>query len=158
MPTKIKLILIAAALLLGGFFFGRDLLQGNQKDLNQEVKEKITVYKSPTCGCCTGYVAYLEKQGYQVEVVETKQTESIKEEHQIPHDMQSCHTTIIGDYFVEGHVPIEAVNKLMEEKPEIDGIALPAMPAGSPGMPGAKRGEFRIFSLQGGMSSEFMSL
>lgn len=149
---------VIAAILLGGFFFGKYLMPREQEELGQETKEKVTVHKSPTCGCCVGYVSYLEKHGYEVEVVETKDLGSIKAEHSIPHDMQSCHTTVIGDYFVEGHVPLEAVNKLLEEKPEIDGIALPAMPAGSPGMPGVKRGEFRIFSLKDGADAEFMSL
>jgi hypothetical protein len=65
---------------------------------------------------------------------------------------------IIGNYFVEGHVPIEAVNKLLSEKPAIDGIALPDMPSGSPGMPGAKRGKWRIFALSDGKMSEFMEI
>jgi len=72
--------------------------------------------------------------------------------------MQSCHTTEIGDYFVEGHVPIEAIDKLLAEKPDIDGITLPDMPAGSPGMPGVKREEFVIYSLKDGESSEFMRI
>ena len=72
--------------------------------------------------------------------------------------MESCHTAIFGDYFVEGHVPIEAVNKLLEEKPDIDGIALPEMPSGSPGMPGPKLEPFKIYSIKDGQASEFLSL
>ena len=83
---------------------------------------------------------------------------SIKEKYNIPYNMQSCHTTEIGDYFVEGHVPIEAVNKLLAEKPDIDGITLPDMPSGSPGMPGPKREEFIIYSLKDGEAEEFMRL
>ena len=61
--------------------------------------------------------------------------------------MEICHTTIIGDYFVEGHVPLEAVEKLLTEKPDIKGIAMPGMPSGSPGMPGAKKGDFVIYAV-----------
>lgn len=121
-------------------------------------KIQATIYKSPTCSCCLGHGNYLDGQGFDVETVVETNIASVKQEHNIPPNMQSCHTTIIGDYFVEGHVPVEAINKLLLEQPEIDGIALPAMPAGSPGMPGVKRGEFIIYSLKDGQSSEFVRL
>lgn len=72
--------------------------------------------------------------------------------------MQSCHTTVIGGYYIEGHVPVEAIKRLLEEKPQIDGIALPGMPAGSPGMSGSKEGPFVIYSISGGQTSEFMRI
>lgn len=83
---------------------------------------------------------------------------SVREKYQIPKDMGSCHTTVIEDYFVEGHVPIEAIKKLLKEKPDIDGIALPEMPAGSPGMAGQKTEAFRIFALRDGKVSKFMTI
>jgi len=72
--------------------------------------------------------------------------DAIKDEQGIPQDMLSCHTTIIGGYVVEGHVPLEAVEKLLVEKPDIRGIAMPGMPSGSPGMPGLKS-TFSVHSL-----------
>ena len=81
---------------------------------------------------------------------------SIKSKYKIPQDMESCHTAVIADYFVEGHVPMEAVEKLLSEKPDIDGIALPGMPQGSLGMSGAKTAVFKIYALSAGTASEFM--
>jgi len=116
------------------------------------------VYKSPTCGCCGGYVSYLKRAGYDVEVKNEQDMASIKTRFGIPHDMSSCHTMIIDDYIVEGHVPMDAVEKLLTEKPSIDGIALPGMPSGSPGMPGPKRGLFTVYALNDSSSSEFTKL
>jgi hypothetical protein len=72
--------------------------------------------------------------------------------------MESCHTTVIDGYFVEGHVPFEAIEKLLAERPDIDGIALPDMPAGSPGMPGRKSGPFDIYQVKDGQYSLFVSI
>jgi hypothetical protein len=129
-----------------------------QKTPNPNNGDKITVYKSPSCGCCGGYVADLGKNGFDVEVIETANMASVKEKYNIPRSMESCHTSIIGDYFIEGHVPIEAVNKLLEEQPDIDGIALPRMTAGSPGMPGTKQEPWKIYALTDGKTSEFMTI
>ncbi len=83
---------------------------------------------------------------------------SIKRKYQIPQNMESCHTAVIAGYFVEGHMPIEAIEKLLEEKPDIDGIALPGMPTGSPGMPGQQTEAFKIYALSAGTASEFMTM
>ena len=123
-----------------------------------QAKEEFVVHKSPSCGCCSGYVKYLSSEGFNVKVVESNDLTDFKLEQGIPSDMESCHTTIVGNYFVEGHVPIEAVNKLLSEKPNIDGISMPGMPAGSPGMGGKKSGEFVIYALKDGVSSEFMRI
>ena len=159
--NKKTLVVAGASILIGVLFFTRLYVQkGEVKsvDTNDSNKEKVVVYKSPTCGCCVGYIAYLKEKGYEVEEVNTEDTASVKNRHNIPHNMQSCHTTEIGEYFIEGHMPIEAINKLLAEKPDIDGITLPDMPAGSPGMPGVKREEFVIYSLKDGESSEFMRI
>ncbi len=116
----------------------------------------VTVYKSPNCGCCVGYVSELEKSGYEVKTINVEDMSTIKQKYNIPANMQSCHTAVVEGYFVEGHVPIEAVEKLLTERPAIEGIALPKMPAGSPGMPGVKSEPFKIYSLVDGKSSEFM--
>ena len=159
--NKRLLFIVIASILFGGLFVRRQFFgQGEVRPASTEFseKEKLVVYKSPTCGCCVGWGSYMKKNGFDVEDVNAEDLSSIKDEHQIPYNMQSCHTAVIGDYFVEGHMPIEAVNKLLEEKPDIDGIALPEMPAGSPGMPGVKREEFIIYSLKDGVESEFMRL
>lgn len=117
-----------------------------------------TVHKSPQCGCCVQYIAYLRSHGVKVDVETTDEMQSVKDEYGVPHDMQSCHTTIIGGYFIEGHVPFDAVSKLLAENPAIDGIALPNMPAGSPGMPGIKDGLFDIYQVSEEVFDVFVSI
>ncbi len=119
---------------------------------------KITVYKSPDCGCCGEWSRYMEDNGFEVDIVPTEDMESIRRANGISGQMRSCHTAIVDGYFVEGHVPAEIVERMLEERPEIDGIALPEMPAGSPGMPGVKRGDWTIYSIDDGQSDEYVTL
>lgn len=102
-----------------------------------------TVYKSPSCGCCSGYITHMEAQGVDIDVVETDDVRSYKDED-LPDELHSCHTMEIGDYFVEGHVPADVVATLLKEEPDLAGIALPGMPRGSPGMGGAKSSAWTI--------------
>ncbi len=118
----------------------------------------ITVYSSPTCGCCHEYESYLEKSGFAVESIKTDDVSEMKDELNIPEDMRSCHTAQVGEYFIEGHVPVEAIRKLLEEQPPIAGIALPGMPPGSPGMGGDKEQPFTIYAIVDGESEEFLTL
>lgn len=118
----------------------------------------ITVYKSPTCGCCSGWEEYLRQHGFQVTSIPTDDMDSVKSDHGIPEDMQSCHTAVIGDYYIEGHVPVEAIMQLLEGQPAIDGIALPGMPAGSPGMSGEKEGPLTIYAITEGVVAEFAEI
>ena len=90
--------------------------------------------------------------------MDTAKFPEILKKYNIPEEMQSCHTSFVNGYFVEGHVPIEAINKLIEESPEIDGIALPGMPSGSLGMPGIKEGRLKIYSITNGTASIFMEI
>ncbi|MBU0598257.1 hypothetical protein KKF61_04690 [Patescibacteria group bacterium] len=153
-PVAIIIILVS------GLLAWQAVAKQNNHDqvLSQHGISKVTVYKSPTCGCCVEHSKYLDKQGFEVEVVKESNMPAIKSKYNIPREMESCHTAIFGDYFVEGHVPIEAIDKLLTEKPDIDGIALPDMPAGSPGMPGVKTEPFIIYALSNGGISEFMTL
>ena len=110
------------------------------------------VYKSPTCGCCEGHARAMQEAGIDVEIVETSDLVSIKDNHSIPIDMQACHTTILSqgenEYIVEGHVPLEGIEALFEKSPDIAGITLPGMPSGTPGMPGPKTGPHTIMTLE----------
>lgn len=107
---------------------------------------EVTVYRSATCGCCKNYIAYLKRQGFTVNEEVVSDIKTVKAEYAIPSDLSSCHTTVMGDYVVEGHVPVEVIQQLKEEKPDVAGIALPGMPQGSPGMAGAKVGSWSISS------------
>lgn len=103
-------------------------------DHSHAAKPEITVYKSPTCKCCTGWVEHLRKHGFTVIVKETADMDAIKADLGVPRDLTSCHTAIVGKYVVEGHVPAKDIDLLLKKKPKIAGIAVPGMPAGSPGM------------------------
>ena len=119
----------------------------------------VTIYKSELCGCCGLYINYLDDQGYNIKVIKMDDLTSLKEKYNIPSTMRSCHTAEVGGYFVEGHMPQEAIQKLLTDKPDIAGIALPGMPSGSPGMPGAKQGLFIIYAIgKDGTSTEFMRI
>lgn len=130
-----------------GFGF---LFVGGDKDTD------ILVYKSANCGCCVGWAAEASKD-YSVDIAVADMF-SIKQQFNIPRNMESCHTSIVEGYFVEGHIPMEAIEKLLNEQPDIDGIAMPNMPAGSPGMPGIKSGPFIIYGIKDGESFEFMRI
>jgi hypothetical protein len=115
------------------------------------------MYRSPTCACCHEYEAILERAGWSVDVVEIEDTASFKTEHRIPQAAWSCHTLEVEGYVVEGHVPLAAIDELLERGQAIDGIALPGMPAGSPGMSGEAEGPFLVLALQGGKTAPFGS-
>lgn len=115
------------------------------------------VYKSPACSCCHEWEAYLREHGYTVRSIPTDDMAKVKADHGLPQDAWSCHTAVVAGYAVEGHVPVEAIEDLLAARPAIDGIALPAMPPGSPGMPGVKEGPFRILAIDGGTTSAFGS-
>ncbi len=110
---------------------------------------KATVYKSPECACCGNYVGYLRRNGFDVRIKEVADMTPVKRHFGVPQDLESCHTMDVGGYVVEGHVPIEAIDRLLSEKPGIKGIALPGMPEGSPGMPGPKYRPFVIHTISG---------
>lgn len=122
------------------------------------VKE-VTMFKALNCGCCGVYSQYMEKEGFNVNVRNMESLDAIKAQYKIPSQTQSCHTTIVGNYFVEGHVPVEAIEKLLNEKPDIAGIALPGMPAGTPGMTGKKTNEWIVYAVKhDGTFEKFMSI
>ena len=96
----------------------------------------VTVYKSPTCGCCGKWVMHMREKGFSVTVHNVADVNPIKAKQGLPRRLASCHTALVEGYVVEGHVPADAVQRLLAERPEIKGIAVPGMPAGSPGMEG----------------------
>lgn len=152
-------LLLVGALLIGGVIY----LNASGGAVPVEAADlkglAAVVYKSPTCGCCQNYVSYLRKAGLKVTVEETSNMNEIKQRYGVPAALSSCHTVAIGDYVVEGHIPVEAIAKLMKDRPALAGIALPGMPVGSPGMPGPKSGAWDIYGLsKSGEQSVFMTL
>ena len=118
----------------------------------------ITIYASPDCGCCHDYIPYLVDNGYLVDEVSVQDINAPKLKYGVPEAAWSCHTSVIGKYFIEGHVPVEAIDKLLAGEPNIDGIALPGMPSGSPGMNGEKTEPFEIVAIKDGVIKPFMTI
>ena len=92
----------------------------------------ITVYRSPSCNCCGIWVEHLKRHNFAVTEIQMDDVNPIKQQHGIPYDMASCHTALIGDYLIEGHVPASDINRLLEERPDIAGLSVPGMPHGTP--------------------------
>jgi hypothetical protein len=98
----------------------------------------ITVHKDPTCGCCTGWVRHLQRAGFAVNAIDTKDLDAVKNRLGVPDDLAACHTAEVSGYVVEGHVPAAAVKRFLAEQPSATGLAVPGMPVGSPGMEGGE--------------------
>ena len=160
MPYKSKIFKLTFLTVLLFSFFYILIFVTDKKDAlaNINTKQVVEVFKTPSCGCCYGYVLFLEEEKFKVKQTDMRSLHTIKQKYNIPVEMQSCHTTIMGKYFIEGHVPFEAVEKLLKEQPDIDGIALPGMPIGTPGMPGDKNEPYVIYQLKDGKSSVFMTI
>ncbi len=94
----------------------------------------LTVHKHPSCGCCGVWIEHMRQAGFPVEEKNTEDMEPVKAAAGVPYAMGSCHTAQVAGYFVEGHVPAEDVIRLLRERPQAKGLALPGMPVGSPGM------------------------
>jgi hypothetical protein len=152
-PATLVILLISFFLIFGFVINKQDALA-----VTKASKYNVEVFKTSSCGCCYGYVLFLEEEKFKVKKTDMRSLHLIKKKYNIPLEMQSCHTTILGKYFIEGHVPIEAINKLLKEQPDIDGIALPGMPIGTPGMPGEKEEPYIIYQLVDGKSSVFMTI
>ena len=114
----------------------------------QGARPQLTVYKSPTCGCCSKWVEHMKANGFDVKAIDVDDVDKVKREHGVPASAASCHTGIVNGYVVEGHVPADAVQKMLKEKPAIAGIAVPGMPMGSPGMevPSGQKDAYTIVS------------
>ena len=108
---------------------------------------EITVYKSPTCGCCTGWVDYLKDNNFRVTTHDVDNLDQIRAQHGLTDPrLRSCHTAIIDGYVVEGHVPVDDIKRLLAERPAITGISAPGMPQMSPGMMSIKPKDYDVVS------------
>jgi hypothetical protein len=94
----------------------------------------VEVYKSPTCGCCGKWIEHMQKNGFKVEAHEVDDIPASRKKLGMPDKLGSCHTSKIGNYVVEGHVPAQDIKRLLKEKPKALGLAIPSMPPGVPGM------------------------
>jgi hypothetical protein len=107
---------------------------------------EITVYKTPTCGCCGKWVDHLKANGFKVTVHDVESTDEYSSKAGVPESARSCHVGLVAGYAVEGHVPAADIQRLLKERPKAKGLAVPGMPVGSPGMdfPGGAPGRYNV--------------
>lgn len=113
---------------------------------------ELHVYKTPTCGCCGKWVDHMKEAGFKVRVEDVDVEElwgGVKVRHGVPRELSTCHTTVVGDYVIEGHVPAGVVKRFLEEAPEVKGISVPGMPMGSPGMEGPNPQPYVVIAFDG---------
>lgn len=141
--SNIKLKKNIAVTLVGMFsvvvFLGLSLQTSNKVHATE-----ITVYKSPTCGCCKKWVSHLEQSGFDVKSIDKQDMRKVKSDLGVKPQYQSCHTAKLGQYYIEGHVPAADIKKLLAEKPNAAGLAVPGMPMGSPGMEGHRKDKYSV--------------
>jgi hypothetical protein len=106
---------------------------------------KAIVHKSPTCSCCSAWTARLREAGFVVEEIVEADVQAVKKRLGVPERLASCHTAEIDGYVIEGHVPPQAIARLLKERPKAIGLAAPGMPAGSPGMEGGEPEVYRLY-------------
>ena len=122
-----------------------------------QTRPVIEVYKSASCGCCTEWVKHLRANGFEVDARNVEEPAQYREKFGVPERLGSCHTATVGGYAIEGHVPAKEIRRLLAERPKARGLAVPAMPLGSPGMEGPRsdpydvllfdaRGETKVFA------------
>ncbi|MCU7812820.1 MAG: DUF411 domain-containing protein [Candidatus Thiodiazotropha sp. (ex Notomyrtea botanica)] len=108
----------------------------------------LVVYKSPTCGCCAAWISHMEQNGHQVKVHDRNDLPTIKRQFGVPEHLQSCHTAMVEGYVIEGHVPAEDVERLLKERPAVNGLTVPGMPMGSPGMEGHRKDPYDVLTFK----------
>ncbi len=116
---------------------------------------EITVFKTKTCGCCGKWIEHLRANGFKLTVNEVPSTAEYRQRYGVPEKLKSCHTAVVNGYTIEGHVPAADIHRLLKEKTKAKGLAVPGMPAGSPGMEGARSDAYTVvlFDEAGELSS-----
>ena len=129
---------------MGGLFLAAQL------PVRWNGKTAITVYKSSTCGCCAKWVDYLSANGFNPTVHDRDDMDALKDELGVPPEVRSCHTAEVGGYLIEGHVPASDIRRLLVERPQVAGLAVPGMPTATPGMAeaGTPTGGYDVIAFQ----------
>lgn len=116
----------------------------------------LTVFKTKTCGCCGKWVEHMRANGFKVIVNDVASTAEYRQKYGVPEKLQSCHTAVVNGYSIEGHVPAADIQRLLQEKTKTKGLAVPGMPAGSPGMEGPRQDAYSVISFdEGGVLSVY---
>ena len=116
---------------------------------------EVTVYKSPTCGCCSKWVDHMTASGFKVTAHDTSDMQAVKTRLGVPDAMASCHTSVVNGYIIEGHVPAADIQRLLRDKPKVAGLAVPGMVMGSPGMEGSRSAPYNVIAFGEGKTSVF---
>ncbi|MEL6962178.1 MAG: DUF411 domain-containing protein [Pseudomonadota bacterium] len=116
----------------------------------------IQVFKSPTCGCCSMWVDHLVDSGFRVDAKDVADLDAMKRMAGVPGHLQACHTALVDGYIIEGHIPATAIKRLLARRPAIRGLAVPGMPAGSPGMPSPTPEPYDVIAFSDAGESNFM--
>ena len=120
------------------------------------VADTLVVYKTATCGCCKDWIEHMEENGFTVVAhdYEAVRLNNLKLDAGVKSELASCHTALIDGYVVEGHVPADLVKRMLAERPEITGLAVPGMPVGSPGMEGPYKQKYQVLAFKRDGASE----
>lgn len=148
-----------AGVFVFSFVVGASAVIGAGSNAPEPVFDEATVHITPDCACCEVHADYLEHNGVSVDIVEHAEEDllAVKEDHGIPSDVMSCHTTEIDEHVVEGHVPIQVINAVKTDFPDVTTVSLPGMPHGAPGMPGWSTDHTYVGIDKDGNAGEFIS-
>ncbi len=148
MPAQVTVERSRIALLGGAVAFAVLRALGRDAGATPARLPDVTVYMSPTCGCCAEWVAHLRRHGFGVKAEHIEDLQPVKARHGVPAELQSCHTALVAGYVVEGHVSADLVERLLREAPKVVGLAVPGMPIGSPGMevPGRPADRYQVLT------------
>jgi hypothetical protein len=147
---------VALAAIGATFATGDEPVEQSQRVANVD-SPAITVYRNENCGCCKSWAEHLEKNGFQVDLVVTTNMNDVKKKYGVPREMQSCHTAVMDDVVIEGHVPADDINAYLE-KPVFNtkGLAVPGMVQGSPGMETGRKDDYSVIAFsENGKTSVF---
>jgi len=127
-------LLLAVTVVLAAALMPLTPIQATEQSTSAQSLPVVEMTKQPQCGCCTAWADHLRAEGFEVNVTETRAMWGVKRMAGIPEKLDACHTATVGGYVVEGHVPADDIKRLLSERPDVKGIAVPGMPIGSPGM------------------------
>lgn len=113
---------------------------------SQPTGERVTVYRDRNCSCCKVWIAYLQSNGFKVDVHEVDGTAPYQKQFRVPANLVSCHTAVVNGYTIEGHVPVREIKKLLAERPKLQGLSVPGMVVGSPGMEGTPSKAYSVIA------------
>ncbi|MDF9821405.1 MULTISPECIES: DUF411 domain-containing protein [Rhizobium] len=117
---------------------------------------EMTVYKDPNCGCCHEWAKAMAEAGYSVDLRNTDDLAAVKARLRVPAEMEGCHSAVVEEYYLEGHIPLDAVQRLLRERPPVRGLAVPGMPSGSLGMGVDPATVYDVYAIPSGTGAPYV--